>query len=69
MPGGSRPVSGASDYGEFLFLFVLDGTALLDCEGRHRLVPGDAVAIPAGLDHALAECAVDLALLEVTLPV
>jgi mannose-6-phosphate isomerase-like protein (cupin superfamily) len=54
--------------GEFLFLFVLDGAALLDCEGRHRLAPGDAVTIPAGLDHALEDCAADLALLEVTLP-
>jgi mannose-6-phosphate isomerase-like protein (cupin superfamily) len=54
--------------GEFLFLFVLDGAALLDCEGRHRLAPGDAVTIPAGLDHALEDCTADLALLEVTLP-
>jgi len=65
--GGTRTPPLRHD-GEFLFLFVLDGAALLDCEGRHRLAPGDAITIPAGLDHALEDCAADLALLEVTLP-
>jgi mannose-6-phosphate isomerase-like protein (cupin superfamily) len=54
--------------GELLFHFVLDGTATLEAEGRHRLAPGDAATIPAGMAYALADCSDDLALLEVTLP-
>jgi hypothetical protein len=47
---------------------VLEGAMRLDAEGRHALAAGDAVAIPGGMDYALAECSADLALLEVTLP-
>jgi len=53
---------------EFQFLFVLDGTATLACEGADALAPGDAVTIPAGLPYALGACADNLSLLEVTLP-
>jgi mannose-6-phosphate isomerase-like protein (cupin superfamily) len=53
---------------EFQFFFVLEGTASLTCEGAHRLGPGDAVTIPAGLPYALGDCADDLTLLEVRLP-
>jgi mannose-6-phosphate isomerase-like protein (cupin superfamily) len=65
--GATRTPLGRHD-GELLFLFVLDGGATLACTGRHRLAPGDAVAIPAGMAYALEDCAADLALLEVTLP-
>jgi mannose-6-phosphate isomerase-like protein (cupin superfamily) len=58
---------GAHD-AELFFMFMLDGAATLRCDGRHRLAPGDAVTIPAGMPHALEECSGDLALLEVTLP-
>jgi mannose-6-phosphate isomerase-like protein (cupin superfamily) len=54
--------------GELLFFFVLEGAMQLEAEGRHALAAGDAVAIPAGMDYALAACSADLALLEVTLP-
>ncbi|HEY7610257.1 MAG TPA: cupin domain-containing protein [Alphaproteobacteria bacterium] len=56
--------------GEFLFLFVLAGAATFTAEGRagERLAAGDAVTIPAGLAHTLAECSADLELLEVALP-
>jgi mannose-6-phosphate isomerase-like protein (cupin superfamily) len=53
---------------ELQFFFVLDGTATLACQGVHRLSPGDAVTIPAGMPYALSACADDLSLLEVTLP-
>jgi quercetin dioxygenase-like cupin family protein len=53
---------------EFAFMFVLDGAATLRCDGVHRLAPGDAFAIPAGMPHALEACSRDLALLDVTLP-
>ena len=55
--------------GELAFLFVLAGGATLRVGAdSHRLESGDAVAIPAGLAHALADCAADLELLDVTLP-
>jgi quercetin dioxygenase-like cupin family protein len=67
-PGGAARTPVLRHDGELLFLFLLDGAALLAAEGRHRLAPGDAVTIPAGMDYALDECTDDLALLEVTLP-
>jgi len=53
---------------ELQFFFVLDGATTLACEGTHRLSPGDAATIPAGLPYALTDCADTLSLLEVTLP-
>ena len=53
---------------ELQFFFVLDGAATLACEGTHRLAPGDAVTIPAGVPYAFGDCAESLSLLEVTLP-
>jgi mannose-6-phosphate isomerase-like protein (cupin superfamily) len=67
-PKGASGTPLGTHEGELLFLFVLDGTASLACEGTHRLAPGDAVTIPAGTPHALADCTNDLSLLEVTLP-
>jgi len=59
-----------SHAGEFLFLFVLAGGAVLKAEGRaaERLAAGDAVTMPAKLAHSLSECSADLELLEVALP-
>ena len=56
--------------GEFLFLFVLEGTTTLAAEGKdeHRLGAGDAVTLPRGLAHRLSDCSGDLELLEVALP-
>src|SRR5579864_3770167 len=53
---------------ELQFFFVLDGAATLVCAGVHRLAPGDAVTIPAGVPYAFGDCADALSLLEVTLP-
>jgi len=56
--------------GELQLWFVLAGSTGLELDGRPAasLTAGDCVAIPAGLSHALADCATDLELLEVTLP-
>ena len=54
---------------ELLFLFVLRGAATLACRDRseERLGAGDAVVVPAGLEHEL-HGSEGLELLEVTLP-
>ncbi len=65
--GGSETPRETHDR-EFQFFFVLDGGAMLSCNGTHRLEAGDAVTIPARLPYALSECADNLSLLEVTLP-
>ncbi|MBL8664591.1 MAG: cupin domain-containing protein [Candidatus Odyssella sp.] len=56
--------------GEFLFLFVLEGSVTLaaDGHGSQRLDTGDAVTVPRGLAHRLSDCSADLELLEVSLP-
>jgi mannose-6-phosphate isomerase-like protein (cupin superfamily) len=56
--------------GELLFLFVLEGTMTLGRQdgGPEPLSAGDAVVVPAGLTHWLADVSPDLELLEVTLP-
>jgi mannose-6-phosphate isomerase-like protein (cupin superfamily) len=50
---------------EFLFVFMLSGTATLDGDA---LGPDDAVVIPPGDTRRLDECSSDLEFLEVTLP-
>ena len=56
---------------ELLLWFVIAGTATLRLDGRpdEGLAVDDAVAIPAGLDHALTDCSDDLELLEVSVGV
>jgi quercetin dioxygenase-like cupin family protein len=55
--------------GELRFLFVLEGSLALQRDGEPvPLSEGDAVVVPAGLAHALAEPSPDLELLEVALP-
>jgi uncharacterized protein YjlB len=51
-------------------MFVLQGAVTLQCAGRSAepLSEGDCFVIPAGLQHALAECSPDLQLLEARLP-
>ena len=49
--------------------FVERGTATLRLGGVTRhLAVGDAVAVPAGVEHALTDCSADLTFYEVTLP-
>ncbi|MBM3518402.1 MAG: cupin domain-containing protein [Actinobacteria bacterium] len=54
--------------GEFLFLFIETGRAMLKCGGSEALQAGDACSIPAGVDYGFADCSPDFAFLEVTLP-
>jgi quercetin dioxygenase-like cupin family protein len=67
-PKGAVETPRESHDREFQFFFVLEGRAMLSCEGTHRLEAGDAVTIPSGVPYALDHCADDLSLLEVTLP-
>jgi len=67
-PKGAAETPRETHARELQFFFVLDGGATLDCQGTHRLSPGDAVTIPASLRYALRECGDELSLLEVTLP-
>jgi quercetin dioxygenase-like cupin family protein len=53
--------------GEMVFQFVLKRGATLRCEGRgeERLAEGDACVVPAGVEHAWADCEVGVEVLEV----
>jgi len=54
---------------ELMLWFVEGGSARLIVGGAtRRLSVGDAVAVPAGADHALVECTADLKFYEITLP-
>ena len=55
---------------EFVFLFVLEGSATLDADGNgsHALSAGNSFVIPNGMDFGLGGCSDDLEVLEVTLP-
>jgi len=55
---------------EFLFRYLLRGTARLECEGQEptEVVAGDAWHIPRGTRHALRSVSSDVEYLEVVLP-
>ena len=55
---------------EFFFMFVLQGSVTLHCEGRdaEQVAAGDCFVVPAETRHGLAQCSGDLELLEVALP-
>jgi mannose-6-phosphate isomerase-like protein (cupin superfamily) len=65
---GADSLAAASNRSELLFGFVLEGSAVLQCRGDHRLSASDAFVIPAAETWALRNCSADLALLEVTAP-
>jgi mannose-6-phosphate isomerase-like protein (cupin superfamily) len=65
---GARTTPALRHQAEFQFLYVLAGSATLRCEGVHALGADDACSVPAGADHALADCSADFECLEVTLP-
>jgi quercetin dioxygenase-like cupin family protein len=54
---------------ELVLWFVESGAATLTLGAETRqLAVGDAVAVPAGIDHTLTDCSADLSFYEVTLP-
>lgn len=67
--GEGDPVSTAHDAG-ILFTFVMEGSMVLEGEGRapQRLGAGDAFVIPPGIRTRYADPSDDVELLEVTLP-
>ena len=66
-PGVALPPSRHD--GELVLWFVEQGEATLHADGVARLLTtADAVAVPAGADHALTDCSADLRFYEVTLP-
>ena len=67
-PAGARAFKAPPHRGEFLFGFLLEGSAALDYADAHALGPGDAFVIPAGEPWGLSGASADLALLEVILP-
>jgi quercetin dioxygenase-like cupin family protein len=64
------PTGWARHDNDILFTFVMDGTMVLDAQGRDPcpLAPGDAFVIPPGMAVRYAEPSDDLELLEVSLP-
>ena len=66
-PGAHLP-TGRHD-AELVLWFVESGAATLTIGDEvRRLRVADAVAVPAGIDHALTDCTADLSFYEVTLP-
>ena len=66
-----RPVNGQTiaippNEGELTFGFVLEGSAVLESDGRHDLVRSDAFVIPPGAVWSLGDASPDLRLLHVT---
>jgi len=58
----------AAHDGDLLFGFVLEGAAILQRDGDHRLAATDAFVIPRGEDWSLRDCSADFSLLQVFLP-
>ncbi|MEM7246712.1 MAG: cupin domain-containing protein [Acidobacteriota bacterium] len=67
-PQGEPDAERWSHEGELLFFFVLEGRASLDLGKPESLAAGDAVVVPAGLEHAFTDVSPDLELLEIALP-
>jgi mannose-6-phosphate isomerase-like protein (cupin superfamily) len=68
-PAGAGALDAPAHHGELLFGVVLEGAAVLECRGMHRLSACDAFVIPAGEPWALRDCGPDLALLEIVAPI
>ena len=60
----------ASHDADILFTFVMEGTMMLEGEGRdpYHLEPGDAFVIPPGMKTRYADPSDDIELLQVSLP-
>jgi len=67
-PAAATRLDAPAHHGDLLFGFVLEGTAILERDGDHRLAATDAFAIPPGEGWVLRDCSEDLLLLQVALP-
>jgi quercetin dioxygenase-like cupin family protein len=67
-PAGADRLASLAHGDDLLFGFVLDGAAVLERQGEHRLAATDAFVIPPAEDWALRDCSSDFALLQVVLP-
>ena len=67
--GKGAPLTSVHD-ADILFTFVMDGTLVLEGEGKdpHPLAAGDAFVIPPGLATNYSEPSDDIELMEVSLP-
>jgi quercetin dioxygenase-like cupin family protein len=64
--GEGRHLDFSAHSGELVFGFVLDGSAVLECNGSHELGETDAFVIPPGRPWFLNNASPDLTLLHVT---
>ena len=67
-PGAADRLPPAPNNGELLFGFILEGSAVLESEGRHPLGPADAFVVPPGQTWGLDACSSDAEILIVTSP-
>ncbi len=69
-PTGAESTETTRHSAEFMFGFVLGGSAVLTVEGHpeESLATGDSFVIPAGPAYSLGDCSPDLEILDVTLP-
>ena len=65
-PAISSRLPPARNAGELLFGFMLEGSAVLECSGRHVIGAADAFVIPPGVSWALDACSPDAEILVVT---
>ncbi|MGD0192052.1 MAG: cupin domain-containing protein [Rhizomicrobium sp.] len=63
---GANRLAHPAHCGELLFGFLLDGSAVLECEGVHPLGACDAFVIPPHTEWSLNDCSPDMSLLQVT---
>ena len=68
--GGQQPSHQYHHDGEFLFLFILQGSTILSSaeHGEQQMQAGESCVIPAQLQASLAGASADLEFLEVALP-
>ncbi len=64
-PASSRRLPVVLNEEELLFGFVLEGSAVVECRGRHPMGPTDAFVVPPGESWGLDDCTPDAAILVV----
>lgn len=65
-PGAEGTIDFAAHDGELVFGFVLEGSAALEFDGKHKLNGADAFVIPPGQPWRLADASPNLRLMHVT---